>query len=337
MILLFWISVLFTSLFVLIKAADYFTVSAEKIGLALKISPFIIGVTIVSLGTSLPELATSLIAVFNGTTEFVAANVIGSNIANILLIVGIASIFAMKRALKVERSLINLDLPLLAISTALMAVIVWDGQITMLEGLLLIGAFTVYIAYTIKSRDDEEDEFESINGKIKGGSKEIKKQIAEKRKKPVSKVKLGWKDFVILAISIVFVYLGANYTIESLTKIAEILNIAPAIIAITAVAIGTSLPELVVSVKAAMKGKSEIALGNVIGSNIFNGLFILGVPSMFSKLDVDASTLALGLPVMAIATFLMIISGISKKIHVWEGTMFLFIYVFFIAKLFNIF
>ncbi len=159
--LITWSLVFIVSLAFLVKGADWFVESAEKIGLAFKISPFIIGVTIVALGTSFPELVSSLAAVFkeaiivNGTiidpTKIVAANVIGSNIANILLIVGLAAV-ATKSFLAVKRSLIDIDLPLLASITVLFGFILRDGEITRLEGILLLLAFLVYLLYTIFQR-----------------------------------------------------------------------------------------------------------------------------------------------------------------------------------------
>jgi cation:H+ antiporter len=120
-----------------------------------------------------------------------------------------------------------------------------------------------------------------------------------------------------------------------LVEISEILNIAPGIIAITAVSIGTSLPELFVSVQAALKKKSEVALGNIFGSNIFNAFVVIGLPGLFSTLTIDSQTFAVGIPTMAFATLLFVISGISRRIHIWEGAFYLSLYILFLAKLFN--
>jgi len=156
MAVIFWILIFVGSLALLVKSADLFVESAEKIGLALKISPFIIGVTIVAIGTSFPELASSLAAIFKGASEIVVANALGSNIANILLIVGLSAIMA--RKLIVTRSLIDLDAPLLAVSTALFLFIMWDKQIVLGEGILLVSAFVVYILYTLFQKREEEEE-----------------------------------------------------------------------------------------------------------------------------------------------------------------------------------
>ena len=155
MTLILWIIIFIVSLALLVKSADWFVGSAEKIGLALKISPFIVGVTIVAIGTSFPELASTLAAVLKGAGEIVAANVVGSNIANIFLIVGISAVLA--RALIVKRSLIDLDAPLLAATTGLFAFIIWDRTIVLAEGILLLAAFVVYLLYTIFQRRELEE------------------------------------------------------------------------------------------------------------------------------------------------------------------------------------
>ena len=136
-----------------------------------------------------------------------------------------------------------------------------------------------------------------------------------------------------ISLGIVGLVVGANYAIESLTKISETLKIPPSLIAITALAVGTSLPELVVSIKAASKAKYEIALGNIFGSNVFNILMVVGVPALFSTLRVDERTFTVGLPFLVLATLLFIITGISRRIHIWEGAMYLLIYALFVAKL----
>jgi cation:H+ antiporter len=129
--------------------------------------------------------------------------------------------------------------------------------------------------------------------------------------------------------------LGAKYLIDALIAISAMLNIGTGVIAITAVAIGTSLPELLVSAKAALQKKSEVALGNIFGSNIFNALVVTGIPGLFGTLHLSNETYYIGVPMLVISTLLFIISGISRRIHMWEGTFFLILYILFMAKLFN--
>jgi len=338
--LIFWILMFVVSIAILIKSADHFTESSEKIGLSLKISPFVIGIAIVSLGTSLPELATAVIAAFRGQTEIATANAVGSNIANILLVVGIASVAAGK--MKVKRSLINLDLPLLAITTAILTFTLLDGEVNFIEGLILLLTYGVYFFYIIFSnkerdilehRETEKEKLEKWQFTFPP-TKASRHRLLKKLWSYKPKVELG--VFITLGISAFFIYIGAKYTVESLIEIANSLNIETGVIAMSAVAIGTSLPELVVSVRAAIKRKYEIALGNVFGSNIFNSLVVVGIPAMIGDLVVDDKTLYIGVPFLVASTLLYIFSGISKKIYNWEGLMFLILYLLFMLKIFGI-
>jgi len=332
-----WIIIFIASLALLVKSADWFVESAEKIGLALKISPFIIGVTIVSIGTSFPELASSIAAVLKGASEIVTANVVGSNIANILLIVGLSAVAA--RTLLVKRSLIDLDAPLLAAITTLFIFIVWDREVVFGEGILLLLGFTIYFLYTIFQRREEIITPELVE--VLPGGMEIKvlPSRVERRKKEIKEKpsKLNFRIFLFLILGIAGLVIGANYLIESVLKISEFLEIPPALIAITAVAVGTSLPELVVSVRAAVKKKYEIALGNIFGSNVFNILIVTGIPALIKPLTIDNLTFLVGLPFLVIATLLFIVSGISRRIHIWEGLMYLLLYILFIVKLCGLF
>jgi len=331
---IFWSLIFILSLAVLVKSADWFVESAEKIGISLKISPFIIGVTIVAIGTSFPELASSLAAVFKESSEIVAANVIGSNIANILLIVGFSAVVA--RRLQVRRSLIDIDLPLLASTTVLFGFILWDGRVVWQEGTLLLLAFLVYLFYTVRQRSEQPAKplpEEAVPEKIV----EVLPSRVERRKikKPVER--LNFQVFFFLTLGIMGLALGANYLIDSVLKLAEIFKIGVSVIAILGVAVGTSLPELVVSVRAAAQKKYEIALGNIFGSNVFNILIVMGLPGLIKPLVVDEITFKIGFPFMVIATLLLVISGITRRISIWEGSMFLLIYILFVVKLFGLF
>ena len=328
--IIFWIIVFIVSLGVLAKGADWLITSAEKIGLSLGLSPFIVGVTIVGVGTSFPELISSFVAVFKGVPDVVAANAIGSSIANILLIVGISAIIG--KRLIVTKSLIDLDLPLLAISTVLLLGVVWDKQITFGESLLMLVTYGIYLLYTVLHKDTED------TGEIAEflpSRQERRKHIAAHNKEEFTRPTLVAKDFILLIVGILGLVFGAKYLIDALVNLSAMLNIATGVIAITAVAVGTSLPELLVSAKAALQKKSEIALGNIFGSNVFNVLVVIGLPGLFRVLPVDSQTFTIGVPTMALATLLFVISGISRRIHMWEGAFYLSVYVLFIAKLFN--
>ncbi|MBC7073835.1 calcium/sodium antiporter [Candidatus Parcubacteria bacterium] len=332
--IIFWSIIFILSLTLLVKSADWFVESSEKIGLALKVSPFIIGVSIVAIGTSLPELASSIAAVLKEAGEVVAANVVGSNIANILLIVGLSAVAS--GALIVKKSLIDLDAPLLATTTVLFLFISLDKNINLFEGILLIFAFLVYLLSTISQRKEEiitpdlgevislEEMIGILPSRVERRRQELKEKLPQK---------LNFTCFLFLILGLLGLIFGADYTIESLKKMAEILKVPNSLITITALAVGTSLPELVVSVQSALKKKYEIALGNIFGSNVFNALVVIGILALISPLKVDNLTFFIGFPYLIASTLLFVISGISRRIHKWEGAMYLLIYFLFILQL----
>lgn len=342
MTLLLWIVIFGVSLAVLIKGADLFTESAEKIGLALKISPFIIGVTIVAIGTSLPELTTGIIAVLKQNSEINVATLVGSNIANILLIIGLACVLGGMLILK--RSLIDLDLPLLASITALFIFCASDKKITSAEALILILAYFIYLTYTIVQRREKEEEEKGLVRFLRraytfilGKKEEVRKAEVIEVFPPEEKEKLRPLVFFSLVLGGAMLYFGANFTVDSLIKIASMLGVSASLIAILALAIGTSLPELAVTIRTAFQKKYEISIGNIIGSNIFRLSAAMGITGIVGTLHFNESTFRLGIPFLGAVTLLFIISGISKRFHVWDGAIYLVIYVLFIGMLFGLF
>jgi cation:H+ antiporter len=328
----FWVLIFIGSLVLLVKGADWFVESAEKVGLALKMSPFIIGVTIVAVGTSFPEAAVSIAATLRGATEVVVSTAIGSATANILLIVGLSAIVA--RRLIVKRSLIDLDAPLLATTTILFVFIMWDKQVVFIEGVLLLLAFLAYILSTVFRKEEEEETPEIVE--VLPSRVERRKKIKVEKKKGKASPKLSLRIFLFLILGIVGLVVGAQLNIKALLELSALLRVSTSLIAITAVAIGTSLPDMVVSVMAAAKKKYEIALGNIFGSNVFLVLAVVGLPALIKPLAIDSLTFYIGLPFLITATFLFIISGISRRIHIWEGLMYILIYVLFVARLVNL-
>jgi cation:H+ antiporter len=314
----FWILVFILSLAVLVKSADWVVEGAEKIALAFRLSPFIVGVVLVALGTSLPEVVATLIATLKGNTAFVVDTAFGSNIATVLLIVGITAVVS--RKLVVTRSLIDLDAPLLAVSTVLIGFMVLDSQVTFSEGLLLIIGFLIYLFYSFFQRRTPKQDEKTLPSRAE------RRQSKNKR--------LDAKTIILLVLGIAGLIIGSNYIVESVSKLSLLLGISASFITISAVAVGTSLPELVVSVKAAAKKKYELALGNIFGSNVFTIFLVIGLPALIKPLSVNPTTLKIGLPYLIVATLLFIISGISRKIHIWEGLMYLLIYILFIIQFF---
>jgi cation:H+ antiporter len=320
--LIIWIGIFIVSLGVLIKSSDYFTESAEKIGIHFGIPAFIVGVTIVAFGTSLPELVSSLIAVFAGSSEIVAANVIGSNIANILLVLGIAAIIAKK--FTISHEIESVDLPMLIGSAFLLFMMCLDGKFTFGEGIIMLLGIILYIMYAISSH---KESLEKDDKHVEG----------------IKKENIGFSTWGILVTSVVFIFIGAKYTIDSVIVISDILDIGKDIIAVIAVALGTSLPELMVTVSAARKGNAEMAVGNVLGSNIFNSFMVMGIPALFAPwfvsegyLKVSTELISFALPIMIIATLLYVFMTRDKKITQWEGWTLILVYVFFVFSTFGL-
>ncbi|MFO7807096.1 MAG: calcium/sodium antiporter [Candidatus Moraniibacteriota bacterium] len=315
---LIWSVVFVVSLAVLVKASDYFTEIAEIVGKFFKLPAFIIGVTIVALGTSLPEIVSSVMAVVSESSEIVIGNVIGSNITNIFLVLGITAVVC--KGLKVHYELVRVDLPLLMASSFFLAATIWDGNFHWIEALLSLAGVTVYIIYTVSSEKNKRD-------------KEIQKEMKDEK----IPSKLTFANIATLILSAVFIFLGAKYTVDSVVQLSQIFQIGTEVIAISAVALGTSLPELAVSLKAASKGKAEIALGNILGSNIFNSFAVMGVAGLFGNLVIPPQILTFGLPIMLMATFLYFFKAQDREITKWEGSLLVIFYIFFIGKTFNLF
>lgn len=298
---------LIVSLAVLIKASDWFIGAAEKIGLYLGIAPFIIGVTIVAFGTSLPELASSLVAVFDGQSEIVIGNVVGSNITNVTLILGFVAVIG--GAIPFGKRVIHIDMPLLVTSAVLFTFVVYDQKVSTIDGILLFAGLVIFLTYSFMDRGEESE------------------TVEQPKPKP--------RTYFFLLLGGVLVWQGADQTIYAITQLSEIAGIDPEIIAQSVIAVGTSLPELIVSIAAARTGRTEIAVGNVLGSNIFNTYAVMSIPSFFGELIIPDGVLYFSLPFMVAITLIFAIMCLSQKISRWEGWTLLLIYMFFVSELFK--
>lgn len=306
-----WGGIFLLSLAALIISADFFIKASERIGISLGIPPFIIGVTLVALGTSLPELVTSIIAVWNNVPEFVAGNVVGSNICNLCLVLGMIAFLA--KNIKLEFDIMQVDMPMLMGSSFLLYLTTFDGQFTTYEGIVFVLGLIIYLWYITKLGQNEIGE----NG---GYASSLSRSL------PV-------RELFILLFSASVIYFSASYTIQSIQQLSQALNVGNEFLALTAVALGTSLPELVVSIVAVRTGNTEIAVGNVLGSNIFNILAVMGIPSLFGPIPVLESISDFSLPLMIAATFLTFFIALDKIVNRWEGLMLLLFYVLFMGNL----
>ncbi len=288
------------SLTLLVFAADKFIEASENIGLALGIPSFVIGVTVVALGTSLPEMVSSIFAIINGSSEIVIGNVVGSNITNILLILGVVGVVA--KAFTIKFNFKKIDLPFLILTSGFLIYSISDRTVQLWEGIVAVVLLLAYVFISLRSGSDLKDD-------------------ETPKLKPVF--------WLLLVFGAVGIYFGAKYNVESIIKIGEKLNIGAEIIALTAVALGTSLPELFVSLAAIRKGNAEIAVGNVLGSNIFNAAGIIGVSRLVGDLKIPENVWKTSIPIMAAATLFFIIVVWNKRVKRWEGVILLLGYIAF--------
>ena len=313
----FWIIVFVVSLAGLLKFSEMFIKSSEKIGHAFGFSPFVIGALILALGTSLPELISGIFAVINNSPEILVGNVVGSNITNIFFVLGIVAL--MSKKIEIDYDIIKIDLPLLAGSAFLLAFAIWDGVFSMIEAVLFLAGAILYIHYILTSRN--------VATILELDEEEIKKTTERSARQ------LSFKHYVLLVISGAGLYFSADYNIQSIIIVAEKFDIGGEFIALTVVALGTSLPELVVSIIASIRGNAEMAVGNILGSNIFNSFAVMAIPAFFGSITIPDSIITFSLPVMLMATIIYFFMVQDRTVSRWEGGMLLIFYVFFIVQL----
>jgi cation:H+ antiporter len=304
-----WLLVFVVSLTVLVKASDYFVEGAEAVGLSYGMPHFVIGVVIVGFGTSLPELVSSIFAVLHGTSEIVIGNVLGSNITNIFLVLGIAAVGSTE--FRFNHNLLRVDLPIFLGATILVALTVTDGEFSIGEAFFCLIGLVIYMFSAL----DAEHRF------------------AQDDKKETATSVSAW---VKLIASPLLIFAGAKYTIDAVVVLSETLDIGAEIIAMSAIALGTSLPEVFVTLRAVRKGKPEMAIGNIMGSNAFNAFAVLGIPRLIGPLEIPDSVIDYTLPVFFVAALLFVIVTVDEKVNRWEGWLMLMFYLFFISRLFQI-
>jgi len=283
---LFDLLLLVVGFVLLVKGADWFVDGAAGIAARLGIPQLIIGLTIVAMGTSAPEAAVSISAAFKGSADITIGNIVGSNIMNVLVILGLASVIV---PIAVAKSTIRIETPFMIAITGLLFVLGLDGNITLVDGIILWAAFVAYLVYLFicaKKNPAEEEE--------------------ASEKKPV------WKLLVFMAVGLTAIVLGSNFAVDGATGIAQVLGLSERFIGLTIVALGTSLPELFTSVSAARKGNADIAIGNIVGSNIFNILFVVGTSSLIINVPF-ASGFIVDTIVAAAAGILLLVCCLPKK------------------------
>ena len=302
------------SLFILVRSSELFLAGAKHIGSSFGLSKFTIGVLIVALGTSLPELASSIFAVLQGSPEVVIASVVGSNVTNILLIVGLLAVVSGK--ITVHQELIKTELPIFFIATALFIVMLSDAVIDRVEGGFLTLTFVVFAWYLFSE------------ARL---AKKIHNENVRAKKHP--HIQIDYKSILYVLVGIVGVLVGAHYTVDMTVAIATSLFVPVGLISIAALSIGASIPELFVSLHALKEGEVELAVGNIFGSNVFNILVVAGIPAIFAPITVEPLIMNVGVPILIAASAIFFVTGLSKQVLRWEGIMMLLFFVFFVIKL----
>ena len=306
----------------LVKGADLFVDGASGVATKFGIPQLVIGLTIVAMGTSAPEAAVSITAAFAGNADITIGNIVGSNILNILIILGISSLVY---PLAVQKSTLIIDIPIVLFATLILYLLGFDGNISRVDGIIMLVVFIAYLAYLFGVAKKEK----SAIDREKAGEITVNSQSDEVAAKDISLL----KAILFTLIGLVLIVGGSNFVVDSATAIAKALGLSQRFIGLTIVALGTSLPELFTSVTAAMKKNSDIAIGNIVGSNIFNILFIVGlsgvvIPVPFAQ-AFRFDTIISGIAVAALLAFCLP----KKKLSRFAGVIMLVCYAIYFVKI----
>ena len=276
----------------LVKGADWFVDGASGIAAKLHIPQLVIGLTIVAMGTSAPEAAVSISAALKGSADITIGNIVGSNILNILIILGLASAIV---PIAVAKSTIRIDIPFMLLISGVLLALGWDGTITPVDGLIMLVLFACYLGYMLYMAKKGGEEGEEI--------KDLKL----------------WQALLYTVLGLVLIVWGADVAVDAATALARIFGLSERFIGLTVVALGTSLPELFTSVTAARKGNADIAIGNIVGSNIFNILFVVGLSAMIVPVPFTPNFRIDTLVAIAAGVMLLMCSFGRKKLIRWHG------------------
>lgn len=304
--LLLQIFLLAAGFVLLIKGADWFVDGSSSVAARFGIPQLVIGLTIVAMGTSAPEAAVSITAAFSGNADITVGNIVGSNILNILIILGLSSVIV---PIAVAKSTVRIEMPFMILMTVLLLLLGLDGSLNLLDGIIFLLCFIGYLVYLIimAKKDKNKDE-------------EAAKQITLP------------KAIIFVIIGLAMIVLGSNVTVDAASAIATMFGMDERFIGLTIVALGTSLPELFTSVSAARKGNADIAIGNIVGSNIFNILFICGLSAVIIPIPFEQKFIFDVIIAIAAAVMLTICCIIGKRtLKRWAGILMLVSYAAYFA------
>ena len=292
------LAILIVGFTLLVKGADLFVDGASGIAKKFGISELIIGLTIVAMGTSAPEAAVSIAAAAKGSAGISIGNVIGSNIMNIFIILGVVAAIV---PLKIERSTVRYEMPFTILVTAVFVLMGRDGLITRLDGAILWAGLLLYIAYLLRQAKQKPAEAPQAETTAEAPS--------------------IWKLIALTIAGLVVILVSSDYAVDAAVALAKIFNISDRVIGLTIVALGTSLPELVTSVTAALRGNADLAVGNVVGSCIFNLLFVLGTSALILPIPCAPKFLSDAYVAVGATVLLLIFGYTQMKIARWEGAL----------------
>lgn len=300
-------------LILLVLGAEWLVRGASRLATAAGISPLVVGLTVVAFGTSAPELAVTISSSLQGTPDIALGNVVGSNICNLLLILGLAALIA---PLTVAQQLVRLEVPLLIAATLVMILMGWDGVISRSDGIVLFVAVLLYTIYAIwQSRREQRAVQAEYEREFGSAADAASPSILA--------------NLTLIVLGLVLLVLGARWLVAGAVEAARWLGISELVIGLTIIAIGTSLPEIAASVVASLRGERDIAVGNVVGSSLFNILAVLGITASVAPTGIPVSdaVLSFDLPIMLAATIACLpIFFTGYRIDRWEGGVFLFYY-----------
>ncbi len=276
----------------LVKGADWFVSGASSIAAKFKIPQLVIGLTIVAMGTSAPEAAVSITAALRGSADITIGNIVGSNILNVLVILGLSAIIV---PIAIAKSTVKIEIPFLIGTTVVLLLLGLDGIISLMDGLILTALFVIYLLYLLRMAKNNPEETEE--------SKPLKL----------------WQALLATAVGLALIVLGSDFAVNAASEIARMLGLSERFIGLTIVALGTSLPELFTSVTAARKGNADIAVGNIVGSNIFNILFVVGLSSMVTPVPFASNFVIDMLITVAAVVALLAFTLKKRKLVRWHG------------------
>lgn len=289
--------------------ADRLTDGATAMAQRLNIPQIVIGLTVVAMGTSMPEFFVSLMSAIKGTSDIAVGNIIGSNLFNTLMIVGVAALVA---PMAISKSTVRKDIPFAIIASVALLAFCLDGEVSRFDSILLFAGFIIFIAYTVRMG-------------LKGGDPNMESVKIENMN--------PWKAAGLMLLGLVCLVGGSHLFVDGSTSVARSLGVSDAVIGLTIVALGTSLPELATSVVAARKGRSSIAIGNVIGSNVFNILMILGITGIILPMDIQGITTIDLAALLGSIVLLWVFSYTKYTVARWEGAILTVLYIAYVGWL----